>query len=355
MRSTDPAGCDRLFCFCRTLRRPSYRGGDEFANPLSAVNVPRAMIGTPAPARETIKTESRLTMRILLPAAIASLSVLSIGIPGISGAQTPPPAIAAAPSPYSYADVADLATQAPIVLHARIRKAAALKPERAPGLAANHVRFYVEADVASLIRGAGPLAARISYLVDLPLQPNGKPPKLKGKQPVLIFARPVAGNSAGSSDTGSVQLIAPGAQLAWDPATEAQLRAILTELVKPGAAPAITGIANGFHVPGTLPGEGETQLFLDTATGEPVSLTILTAADGSRRWAAAFGEIVDASAAVPARNTLAWYRLACGLPRDLPLGKLAGTAPEDRRKAASDYAVVLGALGECTRTRAPGR
>ncbi len=105
------------------------------------------------------------------------------------------------------------------------------------------------------------------------------------------------------------------------------MRAVLTELVKPGAPPAITGIANGFHVLGTLPGEGETQLFLDTRTGEPVSLTILTAADGSRRWAAAFGEIVDGSAAVPQRNTLAWYRLACGLPRQLPLNKLAGTAP----------------------------
>ncbi|MGQ2936672.1 MAG: hypothetical protein ACT6QT_01245 [Sphingopyxis sp.] len=263
-----------------------------------------------------------------------------------------PPAAAAA-SPYSYADIADLATAAPTVLHARIYKATALKPERAPGVAAGHTRFYVESDVVSLIRGAGPLAARISYLVDLPLDAKGKPAKLKKKQPVLLFARPVAGATAGSSNTGSVQLIAPDAQLPWDPATEAQLRAVLTELVKPGAPPAITGVANGFHVPGTLPGEGETQLFLNTRTGEPVSLTILTAADGSRRWAAAFGEIVDASAAVPQRNTLAWYRLACGLPRQLPLSKLAGTAPEDRRKAASDYNVVLGALGECTRTRKP--
>ncbi|HWW56224.1 MAG TPA: hypothetical protein VN047_04955 [Sphingopyxis sp.] len=263
------------------------------------------------------------------------------------------PAPTAAASPYSYADIADLATIAPIVLHARIYKAAVLKPAQAPGLAAGHSRFYVEADVVSLIRGSGPLAARISYLVDLPLDAKGKPPKLKKKQPVLLFARPVAGTAAGTSNTGSVRLIAPDAQLPWDPATEAQLRAVLTELVKPGAAPAITGIANGFHVPGTLPGEGETQLFLNTKTGEPVSLTVLTAADGSRRWAAAFGEIVDASAAVPARNTLAWYRLACGLPRQLPLNKLAGTAPEDRRKAASDYGIILGALGECTRTRKP--
>ena len=290
-------------------------------------------------------------MRLPHPAAIAGILTLTLGIPSVSAMQAPTPA--AATSPYSYADIADLASAAPIALHARIYSAAALKPAQAPGVAAGHARFYIEADVVSLIRGSGPLAARISYLVDLPLDAKGKAPKLKKKQPILLFARPVAGATAGISNTGSVRLIAPDAQLPWDPATEAQLRAILTELVKPGAPPAITGIANGFHVPGTLPGEGETQLFLNTQTGEPVSLTILTAADGSRRWAAAFGEIVDGSAAVPARNTLAWYRLACGLPRTLPLNKLAGTAPEDRRKAASDYAIVLGALGECTRTRKP--
>lgn len=290
-------------------------------------------------------------MRLPRPAAIAGILILSLGIPSVSAMQTP--ATPAATSPYSYADVADLATAAPIALHARIYKATALKADRAPGVAAGQARFYVEADVVSLIRGSAPLAARISYLVDLPLDAKGKPPKLKRKQPVLLFARPVAGAAAGTNNTGSIRLIAPDAQLPWDPATEAQVRAVLTETVKPGAPPAITGIANGFHVPGTLPGEGETQLFLNTSTGEPVSLTVLTAADGSRRWAAAFGEIVDGSAAVPARNTLAWYRLACGLPRQLPLNKLAGTAPEDRRKAASDYGVILGALGECTRTRKP--
>ncbi|RYD44574.1 MAG: hypothetical protein EOP63_05005 [Sphingomonadales bacterium] len=288
-------------------------------------------------------------MRLPHPAALAGILALALGIPSVSAMQTP--TAAAAASPYSYADIADLATAAPIALHARIYRATALKPAQATGVAPGFARFYVESDVVSLIRGAGPLAARISYLVDLPLDSKGKPVKLKKKQPVLLFARPVAGVTAGSSNTGSVQLIAPDAQLPWDPATEAQLRAVLTELVKPGAPPAITGIANGFHVPGTLPGEGETQLFLNTSTGDPVSLTILTAADGSRRWAAAFGEIVDGSAAVPRQDTLAWYRLACGLPRQLPLTKLAGTAPEDRRKAASDYGVVLGALGDCTRTR----
>ncbi|MBL8651833.1 MAG: hypothetical protein JNL35_15695 [Sphingopyxis sp.] len=290
-------------------------------------------------------------MRLFPTMALAALIGLSAGIPAVSMSQAP--AIAVPASPYSYADVADLATAAPMAIHARIASATALKPDRAPGVAAGSSRFYVEADVVGLIRGSGPLAARIAYLVDLPLAANGKPVKLKKKQPVLLFARPVAAGAAGTTSTSSVRLVAPDAQLPWDPATEARLRAILTELVKPGAAPAITGFANGFHVPGTLPGEGETQLFFDTATREPMSLTILTMADGSRRWAAAFGEIVDGSAAVPARDTLAWYRLACGLPRRLPEARLAGTPPEDRRKAVADYAVVLGALGDCTRTRKP--
>lgn len=290
-------------------------------------------------------------MRVYLAAAMAGILAFTPGFSSVSAMQAPAPATVA--SPFTYADIADLATAAPIALHARIHRTVALKPAQAPGLAAGRTRFYVEADVVSLIRGSGPLAARISYLVDLPLDARGKPPKLKKKQPVLLFASPVAGTAAGSNSTGSIRLVAPDAQLPWDAETEAQLRMILTELVKPGAAPAITGVANGFHVPGTLPGEGETQLFLNTRTGEPVSLTILTAADGSRRWAAAFGEIVDGSAAVPARNSLAWYRLACGLPRQLPLDKLAGTAPADRRKAASDYGIILGALGECTRTRKP--
>ena len=44
-----------------------------------------------------------------------------------------------------------------------------------------------------------------------------------------------AGAAAGTSNTGSVQLIAPDAQLPWDPATETQLRAVLTD---PATAPA---------------------------------------------------------------------------------------------------------------------
>ena len=45
----------------------------------------------------------------------------------------------------SYADMADLSADTPLAIQAQIRKAVTVKPERAPGLAQNHQRFYVEA------------------------------------------------------------------------------------------------------------------------------------------------------------------------------------------------------------------
>ena len=84
----------------------------------------------------------------------------------------------------------------------------------------------------------------------------------------------------------------------------------MQEVVAPDAPPAITGLGNAFHVPGTLPGEGETQIFVQTATGAPISLSILRRPGEQRRWAVALGEVVDDAAAPPPRDTLLWYRLA---------------------------------------------
>src|SRR3546814_8320102 len=118
-----------LLCFRRTLRGPSYRVGETFANPLSAVNVPCPMMGIQAPIPVSQMRESRSIMRLPPPVAIAGILTLSFGIPSVSAMQAP--ADAAAASPYTYADIADLATEAPIVLHARIRDATDLKPDSA--------------------------------------------------------------------------------------------------------------------------------------------------------------------------------------------------------------------------------
>ena len=41
-------------------------------------------------------------------------------------------------------------------------------PKLAPNVPAGHRRFLIEADVVALIRGAGGIDARVSYVVDLP-------------------------------------------------------------------------------------------------------------------------------------------------------------------------------------------
>jgi hypothetical protein len=315
----------------------SYRGGGQFANPLSRVNLTRTIIEH---CRIMAHEKGWLMTRLTLAATIAIASFFA-GFPAIAQVR-PAPVMPPVVSSFTYADVADLATIAPLVVDARIRRATVLPPERAPGIAPTMARFYVEADVIALIRGSGPLAARIAWLVDLPRDARGKPVKLN-KQRVLIFARPVS--------TGQVALVAPDAQLPWDAPTEALARRIITEVVKPGAPAAVTGIANGFHQPGTLPGEGESQFFVETKSGEPLTLSVLTAPGQPRRWSAAFGEIVDGSAAVPARDTLGWYRLACGLPRSLPAGVLVGSGSAEQRAGTADYRFILEQLGECRRTR----
>lgn len=243
-------------------------------------------------------------------------------------------------TPLPYVATADRVLASPIILDAVVRSASRLKPEESPGLKPGFARYYVEADVTALIRGPQGMMSRIAYLADVPLEARGRTPKLK-KLRVLVFARPVAGK------VGEVQLTAPDAQLPWTPGLDALVRSIAREVVSPDAPPEIVGVGNAFHVAGSLPGEGETQIFLNTADARPVSLSILRRPGEQIRWAVALSEIVDEAARPPARDTLLWYRLACGLPRTLPERSVAVMAPADAAVAREDYQFVLSALGPC--------
>ncbi len=68
-------------------------------------------------------------------------------------AQTVPPASTAP----TYADLVALAEGAPLVLKARIKDQAVLKPERAPNLAPGFARLYVEAQTQALLAGNVPV------------------------------------------------------------------------------------------------------------------------------------------------------------------------------------------------------
>jgi hypothetical protein len=104
-------------------------------------------------------------------------------------------------------------------------------------------------------------------------------------------------------------------------------------------------------VPGSLPGESETQIFLQTTDGRPVSLSVLRRPGETPRWAFALGEIVDDAAEPPKPNSLLWYRLACTLPRSLPPQSLADVEQPYKSAVQSDYQLVMSQLGTCLRSR----
>jgi hypothetical protein len=275
--------------------------------------------------------------KIALPILLA---LLAGAAPAESQVRGAPPA---SPAP-AYADLADIALTAPIAAHVRVADVLALKGAQAAGAAEGMARMLVQAQMVSLIRAPEGLPSRISYVVDLPRDAKGRPPKVRKGTEFLLLAAPVPGRP------GEIRLAAPDAQIAYTPAAAEQLRSILRDAAAPDAAPRITGIGRAFHVPGAIPGESETQIFLLTADGRPVSLNLLRRPGETPAFAVALSEIVDDSAGPPKRDTLLWYRLACTLPRTLPRQSLA-EAEGQSAAIQADYRHILERLGPCTRTR----
>ena len=253
--------------------------------------------------------------------------------------------IGSAPSVFSYADLADLALTAPIAAHVRVVRAVPVRREQAAGLPANIVRLYVQADVVGLVRGAVGLPPRIAYIVDLPRDAKGRAPAIRKGSAFLLLAASVPGRPS------ELRLIAPDAHIPWTAERAEQVRAILQEAAGADAPPRITGIGRAFHVPGSLPGESETQIFLQAADGRPVSLNVLRRPGLAPLWSVALSEIVDDAAAAPRPQSLLWYRLACTLPPALPAQSFADTGPGAAAAIRADYALVTTGLGPCTRHR----
>lgn len=279
-------------------------------------------------------------MNPMIRSAAATLALLAL-VPALpAGADSPPGPVL---SQVTYADLADLADATPLVIRAQPRKIIKVEPERARGLRAGWGRFYIEAKTEALIAGTVPLGAALTYLVDLPLDPKGKPPAIK-KKSVVLFARAVPGRP------GELQLVAPDAQLLWDPALEMRIKSLLAELYAPGAPHRITGVREAIHVSGELAGESETQIFLTAANGDPAAVTVSRRPGQAPRWGVSYSELAVSDAA-PRRDTLGWYRLACFLPRALPESANISSRLADQSRAAADYAAVMAALGPCPRTR----
>ncbi|MHA6332520.1 hypothetical protein ACXYL9_02460 [Qipengyuania sp. CAU 1752] len=251
-----------------------------------------------------------------------------------------------ATSTLTWTDIADLSDAAKMVVRVKIKKQAELKPERAPGLAPGYTRLYIEAETLALIAGSAPVGESLRYLVDVPLTAKGKAPKLK-KSEFVLFARPVP------TRPGEIQLVSPNAQLPWTPMLEQRLRPVLAQLAAPSAPPVVVGIRDALSVAGNLSGESETQIFLATANGAPVALSVVRRPGSPPAWGVSYSEIVDQAVRAPQPQTLNWYRLACFLPRELPGSAHLSQDRADRARADNDYRYVLEQLGTCNRTRMP--
>lgn len=267
---------------------------------------------------------------------------------GLALIATPPAGAAPAPQAQvveSFADLTDLTLPAPIVLQAVITKAKKLNAKAAPDVPPGRVRMLVEAQVQNLLVAPDAVPARISYLWEGPVAPKGKAPKLKDA-PVMLFLQPVPGRE------GQFRLNDAYGQIAWTPQVDQTVRRILAEARGPELHRlAITGIGNAFHVRGTIPGEAESQIFLTTATGRPVSLVVLSRPGQAKSFSVALGDVIDeASSRTVARDTLLWYHLACTLPPQIPAQSIAELDEADQAAVTADYRFVLDSVGSCGRT-----
>jgi hypothetical protein len=281
-----------------------------------------------------------ITPRIALLCAFAAVSspIWAAQQP----AQSPDQTTAAAPAAsFSYTRFADLVVAAPTIVDATIHDVIGLKGPQADGVQPGYARVYINADVAALIRAPGALPPTVGYIADVPLDARGRMPKLR-KSRVLLFARP-------AGEAGQLQLVSLDGQQPWSPEADALTRRITTDVVAANAPPAITGVGHAFHTPGTLPGEGETQIFLTTADGSPISLNVVRRQGEPPHWSPSIGDLADPNAQPPERDTLLWYRLACGLPAAIPDASLDGVEPADAAAAREDYKVILDSLGGCER------
>ncbi len=289
--------------------------------------------------------DSRSMRRKPIRGAFAALLIFAAALaPAYAQRAAPAPATPEpAPPLATYADFAALAEQADVVALVEVRDQAAVEPERAPGLAPGHARLYIEGRTQALLAGRASLGESLTYLADVPLGARGRAPKLR-KQRFIVFADAVPGRP------GMLSLVDPGAHVPATPETEQLARTVIAALAA-SDLPKVTGIREAMSVAGNLAGESETQLFLETATGTPVSLTVIRRPGMEPQWGVSWSEIVDQAARPPAPETIEWYRLACFLPAQLPRGAFLQDDRAARTRAEADYAFILEQVGGCPRIR----
>jgi hypothetical protein len=262
---------------------------------------------------------------LALIATLAPMAPVHASQPSLSAVQPEP----------GYAKLADLVLQGPVIVRATITRTQMISARNAPGLALGMARLLITADVTAALVAPVAIPSRLTWLRDVPTDARGRPPVLRGTTVMAWLEAPAA--------DGKAQLASPAGQLPWSDRLEARVRAIATEAAAK-TVPVVTGVSNGFRVEGNVPGESESQFFLSTSTGKPLTLVVLERPGQSRQISVASGDIIDESATSVKPDTLLWYRLACGLPDQLPIDA-GGNDPA----LANAWISVRESLGVCDR------
>jgi hypothetical protein len=242
----------------------------------------------------------------------------------------------------SWTDWADLALAAPAVLVADLRGIDRLDRKAAPDVPPGEVRALVTADVRSVLKAPGLFPAGAAWLWQGPADGRGRAPLAKA-MPVLLFAAPMPGGAR--PEVQALRLVAPHGQQPWRAADEDVVRRIL-RAAQAGGAPMVTGVSDAARTSGDVEGDSESQIFLTTEAGMPMTMLVRRSSGAAPRLEVATGDLVSNAAPVE-RETLLWRGLACGLPPALP-PQLAADAG-----LVADYAFALDTLGPCGRTQVP--
>ncbi len=242
----------------------------------------------------------------------------------------------------TYADLVTMAMRADTVAIVQVEDQIPFPPERAPGVGPADVRLYVESLTQALLKAPTSVSESMVFVVDQRRLADGDPPDLEERRFLLM-------GDLSTTQPGALQLLSSRSMLPHGPRIEARVRQVLTQLAAADAPPGITGVRDVISVPGNLAGESETQLFVETDSGAPVSLTVIRRPGMAPHWGVSLGELVDASARPPEPETLAWFRFACFLPRELPNEAFLQRDRASQDQARADYAFVLAELGPCER------
>ncbi|WP_271078957.1 hypothetical protein [Aurantiacibacter sp. MUD61] len=296
-----------------------------------------------APKRPHFRHPARLTFATAAASLLAACSTTLPSLPALSQDRGDGMTAELGPGEDpTYADLVTFALEAELVATVQIDEAIAFSQERAPNVPANRVRLYIESLTQNLLTAPRGVGESLVFVTETDREADGDAPDWEERN-FVIFA------DMSMTQPNAVQLISSRAMFPSGPILQERVRRVLRQIAAADAPPPITGVRDVISVPGNLAGESETQMFVETTTGAPVSLTVIRRPGRAPEWGVSLGEIVDVSARPPEPETLAWFRFACFLPETLADGAFLQNDAESRRRAREDYAFVREQLGPCER------